>query len=152
MVVQMHILFLLLPKFGFQIHDIGVRERIQGRELFGDTGKQERWLSTLWCRVAGSSVQVLAAAWLRDDHTWGCVAGLWFVGPTRGTLYMCMRHWEVITVMPTWSSTNSFRRDRWDGWVVVAEFKWSTSREGRLRDVEYVDTKSGIHPSLKERS
>ena len=31
----MHILFLLLPIFYFQIHDIGVRGGIQGRELFG---------------------------------------------------------------------------------------------------------------------
>ena len=37
----------LLPIFDFQIHDIGVRGGIQGRELFGDTSKQERWLSTL---------------------------------------------------------------------------------------------------------
>ena len=49
LVVQLHISFLLLPTFDFQIHDIGVRGGIQGRELFGDTSKQleERWLSTL---------------------------------------------------------------------------------------------------------
>ena len=50
----MHILFLLLPIFYFQIHVIRVRGGIQGKELFGDTGKQERWLSTLWYRVAGA--------------------------------------------------------------------------------------------------
>ena len=52
----MHILFLLLlPIFDFQIHDIGVRGGIQGRELLGDTGnKRGAGLSILWCRVAGA--------------------------------------------------------------------------------------------------
>ena len=156
----MHILFLLLPIFDFQIHDIGwVCGGIQGRELFGDTGKQEGVVVDSLMSRWRCSVQVLAAAWLRDGHTWGCVAGLWCVGPAWGTLRM--RHWGVIVVMPTWRkcSTNSFnianqqiqfRWDRWDGWVVVTECKYKS--EGRLRDVEYVDTKSGIHPSLKVRS
>ena len=79
------------------------------------------------------SIQVLAATWLQDGHTWRCIARLWCVGPTWGTLRM--RHWGVIAVtrMPTWrkcstNSFNKFRRARWDGWVVVTECKYKSGR------------------------
>ena len=50
----MHTLFLLLPKFYFQIHDIGVCAGIQGRELFGDTGNKRGG-----CRLFDVALQVL---------------------------------------------------------------------------------------------